>query len=203
MVPVELSLLVQGDFTDLPIPATVDVAGETIVAGLSESQWQIWFEQWLNHLQSSPTLDDIKTLGGNQSPLPSVPIYEVSLVLATDAEIRAMNATYRQIDSPTDVLAFAALEWEGPLVSETTDLPLPLGDIVISVETAVHQAIAQGHPVSNELVWLSCHGLLHLLGWDHPDAEHLNRMLSQQTQLMDLIGLDAPSWSAQDLGYLR
>lgn len=64
------------------------------------------------------------------------------------------------------------------------------GDIVISVPTARAQAKAQGHRLSQELAWLASHGLLHLLGWDHPDELSLQRMLQQQRQLLAAIQLD-------------
>ena len=68
-------------------------------------------------------------------------------------------------------------------------LPLYLGDIVISVDTAHRQAQQQGHPLKTELAWLAAHGFLHLLGWDHPDEDSLNSMLNQQEMLLQTIGL--------------
>jgi probable rRNA maturation factor len=66
---------------------------------------------------------------------------------------------------------------------------LYLGDIVISVETAYRQAQQQGHSLQTELAWLATHGLLHLLGWDHPDEESLQGMLYQQETLLKLVNL--------------
>jgi probable rRNA maturation factor len=187
MIEIDLALQIQTD-----ISSARDEAGDVVdsgcgaIAGLPESQWQGYFEQWIN------------ALNPQQSKIQS---YEVSLLLTTDAEIQALNATYRQQDRSTDVLAFAALEWEGPTSPEMADLPTNLGDIAISVETAALQAAENGHDLSLELIWLASHGLLHLLGWDHPDATHLNQMLMEQARLMTLIGFKSPSWSAQTLGY--
>jgi probable rRNA maturation factor len=181
MIEIDLALQIQTD-----ISSSTDEAGELEIAGLSESQWQAYFEQWINALNPQQS---------------KIQAYEVSLLLATDTEIQDLNATYRQQDRPTDVLAFAALEWEGPTSPEMADLPTNLGDIAISVETAALQAAENGHDLSLELTWLASHGLLHLLGWDHPDATHLNQMLMEQARLMTLIGLESPSWSAQSLGY--
>lgn len=171
-------------------PGTAGVADakawDQQIAALSELQWQMYVEQWVN------------TLNPQQS---TIQVYEVSLLLTNDAEIQRLNAAYRNQDVSTDVLAFAALEWEGPLNPEMAELPTPLGDIVISVETAARQAKEQGHNLKLELLWLASHGLLHLLGWDHPDAAQLTQMLTEQARLMSLIGLDAPHWSAQTLGY--
>jgi probable rRNA maturation factor len=110
--------------------------------------------------------------------------------LTDDAEIQALNAQYRHQDKPTDVLAFAALEVDCPQpVKIQSRLPLYLGDIVISVNTAQWQAQQQEHTLRIELAWLASHGLLHLLGWDHPDEESLTRMLNQQLILLQTTGL--------------
>jgi probable rRNA maturation factor len=69
-----------------------------------------------------------------------------------------------------------------------------LGDIVISTETAQRQAIQGKHSLLQELAWLATHGLLHLLGWDHPDEASLVEMLQQQTVLMNVIEVPVPSW---------
>ena len=61
---------------------------------------------------------------------------------------------------------------------------LELGDIVISLETAARQAPDQGHSLAQELQFLASHGLLHLLGWDHPDDASLQAMLARQDQLL-------------------
>lgn len=138
--------------------------------------WETWFERWLEILQPD---------------IPSAPSYELSLRLTDDAEIQTLNAQYRHQNKPTDVLAFAALEVECPQSLEMRSLlPLYLGDIVISVDTAQRQAKQQGHNLSTELAWLAAHGLLHLVGWDHPDEDSLTQMLNQQTVLLQKIGFN-------------
>ena len=70
---------------------------------------------------------------------------------------------------------------------DTSDLgpeALELGDIVISLETAARQAPDHGHSLAHELRFLASHGLLHLLGWDHPDDASLQAMLARQDQLL-------------------
>jgi probable rRNA maturation factor len=141
----------------------------------SDDEWQQWFTTWLNALQV------------NDSP---IGLYEVGLQLTDDAAIQQLNATYRHQDKPTDVLAFAALENDSPPVQDLLQTePLYLGDIIISLETAQRQALEQGHSLRREVVWLSVHGFLHLLGWDHPDDESLVKMLDKQADLLALIGL--------------
>lgn len=142
--------------------------------GIEEETWQDWFLTWLETLQP-----DI-------SPAQS---YELGLRLTDDAQMQALNAEYRQKNQPTDVLAFAALEVDCPQPEELLEsLPLYIGDIVISVDTAQRQAQGQGHSLQTELAWLAAHGLLHLLGWDHPDEDSLNQMLHQQAVLLETIG---------------
>ncbi|HCF29332.1 MAG TPA: rRNA maturation RNase YbeY [Cyanobacteria bacterium UBA11049] len=137
--------------------------------------WQTWFEHWMIVLHSD---------------LPPAPKFELSLRLTDDVEIQTLNAQYRHIDKATDVLAFAALEVDFPQLEEMLMLqPLYLGDIVISVDTARRQAQQQGHSLSTELAWLAAHGLLHLLGWDHPDEESLQQMLEQQAFMLETVGM--------------
>ena len=81
---------------------------------------------------------------------------EVSLVLAGDRSLRALNARYRGQDKPTDVLSFPGDGGEAGL-----------GDIVISVETAERNARARGRTLPRELDVLALHGFLHVLGYDH------------------------------------
>jgi probable rRNA maturation factor len=140
---------------------------------LSEATWVSWFEAWLTQpaFNLSPTKD-----------------YELSLRLTDDAEIQLLNNHYRHQDQPTDVLAFAALENDMPHVE---GLPVYLGDIIISVDTAQHQATAYGHSLEAELAWLASHGFLHLLGWDHPDEASLQNMLQRQEQLLGTIKISS------------
>ncbi|RCJ21347.1 rRNA maturation RNase YbeY [Nostoc minutum NIES-26] len=135
--------------------------------------WENWFHRWLEVLQPH---------------LPPASSYEIGLRLTDDAEIQALNVQYRHQNKPTDVLAFAALEVDFPHPEMSAD-PLYLGDIVVSVNTAQRQAQQQGHSLLTELAWLATHGLLHLLGWDHPDEESLLQMLKQQVILLETTGI--------------
>jgi probable rRNA maturation factor len=146
----------------------------SLTDGICSQTWQDWFEQWLEILYPDAPLADA---------------CELSLRFTDDTEIQTLNDQYRQKNQPTDVLAFAALEADIPQIEEMRSLlPLYLGDIVISVDTAKRQAQQQGHSLPTELAWLAAHGLLHLLGWDHPDEDSLVEMLNQQTTLLKAIG---------------
>jgi probable rRNA maturation factor len=132
--------------------------------------WQHWFQHWASQVE----------LTG--SPLQA---YEVSLRLTTDAGIAELNQSFRHLDQPTDVLAFAALEQDFPLTPDLLNTePLYLGDIVISLDTAQTQSAQAGHSLVWELAWLAAHGFLHLLGWDHPDQASLAAMMQKQHELL-------------------
>lgn len=142
--------------------------------------WQTWFQQWLSH---------------EIIHLPGASGYELSLQLGNDEILQKLNACYRQVDAPTDVLAFAALENATPIPPEILATePLYLGDIAISVETAARQADDSGHSLESELVWLASHGLLHLLDWDHPNRERLRDMLQCQAYLLQISNHTPPNW---------
>jgi probable rRNA maturation factor len=82
---------------------------------------------------------------------------DIELILTTDEEIKEINKQFRNKSKPTDVLSF-------PLV----DMPgMPLGSIIISIDTAKKGAKEFGHSIDDEIKLLFLHGLLHLLGYDH------------------------------------
>lgn len=157
---------------------TIAVYLQEIGAGspVAPEIWQQWFQTWLESLAAD---------------IPPADSYEMSLRLTGDGEIQQLNAQYRQQDEPTDVLAFAALEVEIPEPSDGIYSlePLYLGDIAISLEAAARQSQQQGHSLTVELAWLAAHGLLHLLGWDHPDSESLAKMLELQKILLARVDL--------------
>ena len=135
--------------------------------------WSDWFQLWLNTLNVAAEL---------------ATDCELSLRLTSDRQIQILNQQYRSLAQPTDVLAFAATEAEISLPQELAE-PLYLGDMIISLDTAQRQAQEQKHSLEVELAWLSSHGLLHLLGWDHPDETSLAQMLNQQAKLIQLLNL--------------
>lgn len=93
-------------------------------------------------------LEQIAALFNNQ---------EIELILTDNDEIAAINAEFRGIDKPTDVLSFPSDPFPGA----------PLGSIVISVDKVASVAKELGHNEEDELLLLFIHGLLHLLGYDH------------------------------------
>ena len=98
-----------------------------------------------------------------------VPDHYVSLLLVSDVEMASLNSHYRGKNGPTNVLSFPFAEGDNVGL---IDLPIKeLGDIVISLDTALSEAIELGQSFSFRLSWLIAHGLLHLLGHDHERSE--------------------------------
>lgn len=136
--------------------------------------WSNWLQVWFDSLSTDNDL---------------APDCEIGLQLTCDRQIQKLNHQYRSLNKPTDVLAFAATESEIILPVEMAE-PLYLGDIIISLDTAARQARLQNHVLAVELAWLASHGVLHLLGWDHPDDNSLRSMLRQQSKLVQLLHIE-------------
>lgn len=113
---------------------------------------------------------------------------EVSLMFTDDETIHEMNREYRGIDRPTDVLSFALEEGEEEEIYGGPEENL-LGDIIISVETAVRQAEEYGHSVEREMSFLALHGMLHLLGYDHMEEEERQEMRAQEKEILESLGI--------------
>jgi len=107
---------------------------------------------------------------------------ELSLLITGDETVRELNQTYRQIDSTTDVLAFALQE--GDDFPGDPEGPLQLGEVIISCPQAVRQAEDRGHSLERELVVLAIHGMLHLLGYDHENDEDAQVMVDRESQVI-------------------
>lgn len=108
----------------------------------------------------------------------------LSVLLTGDVQLRRMNRQFRSEDKPTDVLSFPTGE-----VGAGADSYL--GDIAISVQTARRQAEAGGHDLESELLLLTVHGVLHLLGHDHGQDEEQARMWAAQETILAKLGVDA------------
>ncbi|GAA0443108.1 rRNA maturation RNase YbeY [Lentibacillus halophilus] len=116
---------------------------------------------------------------------------EVSVIFVNDKDIREINRNYRQQDKPTDVISFAMQETsEDETAIVGADLPLMLGDIVISIDRAREQAEEYEHSLERELGFLTVHGFLHLLGYDHMNDDDEARMFSKQDWVLGAFGLE-------------
>ena len=114
--------------------------------------------------------------------LPRTPV-ELALVVGDDARIHKLNRQFRGVDAPTDVLSFAMLEDEIDTV-QSPEMPLHLGDVIISYPQAKAQAKAGGHATDDELDLLVVHGVLHLLGYDHDTNSQKSRMWARQETIL-------------------
>lgn len=113
---------------------------------------------------------------------------EVSVVFVSEEYIQYLNNLYRQIDSPTDVLAFAMQEGESLAGMEEEII---LGDVVIALAVAEKQSVEQGHSLEQEVACLVVHGVLHLLGYDHMTDEEETAMRSSEKEILEKLGWNA------------
>ncbi|QSS98996.1 rRNA maturation RNase YbeY [Pontibacillus sp. ALD_SL1] len=115
---------------------------------------------------------------------------ELSVSFVDNKEIQIINRNYRQKDEPTDVISFAMQEeGDGEMKIMGAEMPLLLGDIVISVDRAKEQAEEYNHTYERELGFLALHGFLHLLGYDHLNEEDEKKMFSRQEEILHEFGL--------------
>ena len=121
---------------------------------------------------------------------------ELSVVLVADRRMRALNRRYRKKDRSTDVLAFPMNERRSPAPaasvaakSRLSSVPMLLGDVVISMQTAKRQATEFGHGLRDEIERLLVHGILHLLGYDHErNARDAAAMARKERAILKAIG---------------
>lgn len=142
---------------------------------------------------------------------------EVSLSLVCPERIRELNRRYRGVDRVTDVLSFPLVEDldqlpalteetagaeaarpedlpedtpEDPASTEEEEvIPIPLGDVVICLDQARAQAEEYGHSREREIIYLFVHSMLHLLGYDHMEAEEKAEMRRREEEVMEELGL--------------
>jgi probable rRNA maturation factor len=118
---------------------------------------------------------------------------ELSLTLTSDRAMRRLNRDFRGIDIATDVLSFSQIEQAGsapPNPRSVRNSPgLPVGDVVISIDTALRQAREYRVSPSSRLRRLLVHGFLHLIGYDHErSASDARRMFARERALTAKIG---------------
>ena len=108
---------------------------------------------------------------------------DLTVVLSDDARLQKLNQDYLGVDAPTDVLSFPASETDPETGARY------LGDIIISIPRAEAQAKSAGHPLEAEVQLLVVHGVLHLLGYDHAEAEEKTKMWKVQAEVLERLGL--------------
>ena len=113
---------------------------------------------------------------------------EISLVLADDAAVQALNRDYLGCDAPTNVLAFP----QGTESAAATPGPVLLGDVVLALETVSREAAAQGKSAIDHARHLVVHGVLHLLGFDHDTAAAATDMERREAAILAGLGIADP-----------
>lgn len=107
---------------------------------------------------------------------------ELSILITNDSEIEKLNKTYRKKSMPTDVLSFPMNEGQ-KFPQNNIEL---LGDIVISLDTAKEQSYRENRKLLYQLFFLSAHGLLHLLGYDHRNDKEEKTMNTKTDELYNI-----------------
>ncbi|MEB3024641.1 MULTISPECIES: rRNA maturation RNase YbeY [unclassified Parvimonas] len=107
---------------------------------------------------------------------------EVSVSFVTNEEIKNINSEFRNINKETDVLSF-------PMDFEFSEegMPYILGDIIISTEKSMEQAKEFGHSIDREILYLVCHSVFHLLGYDHIEESDKLVMRNKEKETMKLM----------------
>jgi probable rRNA maturation factor len=118
---------------------------------------------------------------------------EVGVLLTDDATVRRLNAGHRGEDRATNVLAFPTFEQileDAP--GHLPPGPLPLGDVVLALETVRAEAAAQRKPFPDHVSHLLVHGCLHLLGYDHQSARDATGMEELERAILEQLGIPDP-----------
>ncbi|MBQ8687632.1 MAG: rRNA maturation RNase YbeY [Ruminococcus sp.] len=114
---------------------------------------------------------------------------EVSVSFVSNNEIRSLNKIYRNKDRVTDVLSFPLGENGKYDMNKETGCA-QLGDVVISLETAMRQAEIYGHSLEREIGFLTVHSMLHLLGYDHEISKLEERIMREkEEQVLGELGI--------------
>jgi probable rRNA maturation factor len=109
----------------------------------------------------------------------------LAVLLTNDASIRRLNAQWRQIDKPTNVLSF-------PIGSQQQGAVKPLGDIAIAYQTTAREAQEENKPFADHLAHLAVHGFLHLLGHDHDNDAAAEEMEQLERVILARLGVPDP-----------
>lgn len=130
-------------------------------------------------------IEDIKKVINKAIEIENPGNVEFNIILVDNEYIHNLNREYRNIDRETDVISFA-LEDYNDITYEDYRM---LGDIYISLDKAHSQAIEYGHSFKREICFLSVHGFLHLLGYDHMEKEDEIEMFGRQELILNEVGI--------------
>ncbi|WP_411844285.1 rRNA maturation RNase YbeY [Salinicoccus sp. HZC-1] len=140
-----------------------------------------------NHTQSDQQEEIQKLLSFAYDYLKQEKDAEVSISFVDEDEIQSINKEYRNKDQVTDVISFALEDEEDNLIHQ--EALRTLGDIIVCTKRAEEQAAEYGHSYRRELLFLSLHGFLHLLGYDHMEDDDEREMNALQDEILDAFGV--------------
>lgn len=140
-----------------------------------------------NHTQKNQQEETQKLLSFAYDYLKQEEDAEVSVSFVDEEGIQSINREYRNKDQVTDVISFALEDEEDDIIHE--DAMRTLGDIIVCTRRAEEQAEEYGHSYKRELLFLSLHGFLHLLGYDHVEDEDEREMNTLQDEILDAFGV--------------
>jgi probable rRNA maturation factor len=149
---------------------------------------------WMQALIDPATLAARAAEATLRAACPDLAAADVSVLLADDAVLRALNQEWRDRDQPTNVLSFPATATrpgETPL-AEFAGVPLLLGDIALGFETCAAEAERDGRTLSDHVAHLVVHGVLHLLGYDHEDDADAATMEGFEIRILAGMGIGNP-----------
>lgn len=112
--------------------------------------------------------------------------YEINILIVDKDEIKRLNKEFRNIDKVTDVLSFPQYDEDGGFVYADGQNCM-LGDVVLCLEKAQEQAYEFGHSEEREFCYLTCHSVLHLLGYDHMEEEEKIEMRTKEKAIMNIL----------------
>ena len=137
--------------------------------------------------ESDHTLDEVKVLKLAGFALDRMKIHpgaELAIMFVDEPAMEALHIQWMDEPGPTDVLSFPMDELRPGTEHEPTPAGL-LGDIVICPAVAERQADTAGHETMNEILLLTAHGILHLLGFDHSEQEEEKEMFGIQKSILE------------------
>lgn len=172
------------DMSDDPDSIGVLCAGPTVAVDVRASDWR----SDLPDIEALARQAACSALAAGAADVAAPEGIEVSIVLADDATVRALNRDYRGRDAPTNVLAFP----QGAAAAEQAAGPLLLGDVVLAYETVRREAAAQGKTLADHTRHLVVHGLLHLCGFDHDADAAAADMERRETAILAALGVADP-----------
>lgn len=114
---------------------------------------------------------------------------EISITIVNNEAIQSLNAEYRNKNEATDVLSF---QMDNPFreIENDSDVPVMLGDIIISIEKVKEQAKRYNHSFEREIAFLTVHGFLHLLGYTHDNVTEEKVMFQKQDAVLEEFNLE-------------